>query len=490
MPIREVTFKSGRRGFRRNVYGKIYPTREEAELRSSYALAFDEASRRRIDENGYLHVSQTHLTKEQVAPYYGREIPGNKDLGLDPERVYYGYRSAAELDKAKDTFNGMPLLIVHKQDSAGTPLKDERVGSIGTTPVWSAPYLDNSLTVTDQSAIDAIASGKLKEISCGYYFEPDFTAGEFNGVHYDFVMRNIRGNHVALVKEGRAGPDVAVHDAMPSTLRKKVTKNMKLTRAQVAVRAALSTYLKPRLAMDAAHADLTKLVGSYKKPATLAKAVVRKYGNQLAQDMEIEPEELAELMEAVEEEVKPEEEIKVEEETTFDDDNVSESLRAMLEGKVPDELLVKLLECLEEPIGDDELTPEEKEAKEKAEKEKAEKEKAASEKSGAPAMDANAIKLQARTEAQSHFRSLNEAGRKVRELIGEVDVMAFDSAEDIYGHALKQKGVKIGQYEKSSYKGMVDMLAANKPSLAPAPTFDAAPGTLQGPFAGLNKIKL
>lgn len=148
-------------------------------------------------------------------------------------------------------------------------------------------------------------------------------------------------------------------------------------------------------------------------------------------------------------------------------------------------MLVKLLECLEEPIGDDELTPEEKEAKEKAEKDKA-----ASEKDGAPAMDANAIKLQARTEAQSHFRSLNEAGRKVRELIGEVDVMAFDSAEDIYGHALKQKGVKIGQYEKSSYKGMVDMLAANKPSLAPAPTFDAAPGTLQGPFAGLNKIKL
>jgi len=485
MPIREVTFKSGRRGFRRNVYGKIYPTREEAELRSSYALAFDEASRRRIDENGYLHVSQTHLTKEQVAPYYGREIPGNKDLGLDPERVYYGYRSAEELEKAKDTFNGMPLLIVHKQDSAGNPLKEERVGSIGTTPLWDSPYLDNALTVTDQSAIDAINSEKLKEISCGYYFEPDFTPGEFNGVHYDFVMRNIRGNHVALVKEGRAGPDVVVHDALPSKLKKKVNRNMKLTRVQVAVRAALATYLKPRLAMDAAPADLTKLVGSYKKPSTLAKAVVRQYGNQLAQDMEIEPEELVEMMEAAEEVVEPEEDVRVEEETIFDDARVCESIRAMLDGKIPDDVLEKILAGLAEPVGDDDLTPKEKEAKEKSEREEAEKVG----KERGPTMDADTIKLQARTEAQNHFRNLNEAGRKVRELIGEVDVMAFDSAEDIYGHALKQKGVKIAQYDKASYKGMVDMLAVNQPLAAPAPTFDSAPGSFDGPFAGLNNIK-
>lgn len=442
------------------------------------AMAFDEASRRRIDENGYLHVSQTHLTKEQVAPYYGREIPGYIEQGLDPDQIYYGYRSAEELEKSKDMFNGMPLLIIHKQDSAHAPLKEDRVGSIGTSPVWDSPYLDNALIVTDQSAIEAIDSKKLKEISCGYFFDPDFTPGEFNGVAYDFVMRNIRGNHVALVKEGRAGPEVSVHDAMPSKPI-KVQKIMQLTRKQVAVRATLAAYLKPRLTMDAAPADLTKLVGSYKKPSTLAKAVVRQYGSKIAQDMDIEPEELAELMEAAEEVVEPEEKPVDSDDTIFDEDNVSESLKAMLEGKVPDEVLAKVLACLAEPTGDEDLTDEEKAAKEKAKKKK----------EGELAMDANTIKLQARTEAQAHFRNLNEAGRKVRDLVGELDVMAFDSAEDIYGHALKAKGVKIGQYDKSAYKGMVDMLAANKTS-APAITLDSSPDTFEGQFAGLGNIKI
>lgn len=499
MPIREVTLKGGRKGYRWGVHGKIYPTREQSEKQAAAAfsngytgdsaMAFDEASRRRIDENGYLHVSQTHLTKEQVAPYYGREIPGYIEQGLDPEQIYYGYRSAEELEKSKDMFNGMPLLIIHKQDSAHAPLKEERVGSIGTTPVWDSPYLDNALIVTDQSAIEAIDSKKLKEISCGYFFDPDFTPGEFNGVAYDFVMRNIRGNHVALVKEGRAGPEVSVHDAMPSKPI-KVQKIMQLTRKQVAVRATLAAYLKPRLTMDAAPADLTKLVGSYKKPSTLAKAVVRQYGSKIAQDMEIEPEELAELMEAAEDVVEPEEKGVVDpDDTIFDEDNVSESLKAMLEGKVPDEVLAKVLACLAEPTGDEGLTEEEKAAKEKADKEKADAEEAKKKKEGEPAMDANTIKLQARTEAQAHFRNLNEAGRKVRDLVGEVDVMAFDSAEDIYGHALKAKGVKIGQYDKSAYKGMVDMLAANKPA-TPAITHDSSPDTFEGQFAGLGNIKI
>jgi len=495
MPIIEVKLKSGRTGYRWGAHGKIYPTKAQADKQSAFsngyagdsAMAFDEASRRRIDENGYLHVSQTHLTKEQVAPYYGREIPGFDELGLDPDKVYYGYRSAEELEKSKDMFNGMPLLIIHKQDSAHAPLKEERVGSIGTTPLWSPPYLDNALTVTDQAAIEAIDGELLREISCGYFFEPDFTPGEFNGVAYDFVMRNIRGNHVALVKEGRAGPDVYVHDAMPSKPI-KVQKTMQLTRKQVAARATLATYLKPRLTMDAAPADLTKLVGSYKKPSTLAKAAVRQFGNKIAQDMEIEPEELAELIESAEDVVEPEETSTVDpDDTVYDEDNAAESVKALLEGKVPDDVLAKLLACLAEPTGDEDLTDEEKAAKEKADKEAAEAE--AAKRANEPAMDANTIKMQARTEAQAHFRKLNEAGRKVRDLIGEVDVMAFDSAEDIYGHALKQKGVKIAQYEKSSYKGMVDMLATNKPSNTPA-VMDSSPDTFEGQFAGLGNIKI
>ncbi|WP_019210823.1 DUF2213 domain-containing protein [Yersinia massiliensis] len=500
MPIREVTLKSGRKGYRWGAHGKIYPTREQAEKQGAAAssngyagdaaLALDKASSREYDRNGYLRIAQNHITKEQVAPYYGREIPGFEALGLDPEKIYYGYRPWEEIVKAVDTFNGVPILIVHKLDSADNPLKEERIGSVGTTPVLNRPYLDNAFTFTDKSGIAVIEDGSQKEVSAGYFFTPDFSKpGEFEGVHYDFIFTDLTGNHVTVVPEGRCGPDVHVQDAMPSKPI-KVQKIMQLTRKQVAVRATLAAYLKPRLTMDAAPADLTKLVGSYKKPSTLAKAVVRQYGNKIAQDMEIEPEELAELMEAAEEVVEPEEKKPVEtEETIFDEDNVSESLKAILEGKIPDEVLAKILACVIEPVVGDELTEEEKAAKAQADKDAADAEAARKKKEGEPAMDANTIKLQARTEAQSHFRNLNEAGRKVRDLVGEVDVMAFDSAEDIYGHALKAKGVKIGQYEKSAYKGMVDMLAANKPSQQTI-TQDSSLDTFEGQFAGLGNIKI
>lgn len=499
MPIREVTLTGGRKGYRWGAHGKIYPTREQAEKQAAAAfsngytgdaaLALDKASSREYDRNGYLRIAQNHITKEQVAPYYGREIPGFEALDLDPEKIYYGYRPWEEIVKAADTFNGVPLLIVHKLDSADNPLKEERIGSVGTTPVLNRPYLDNAFTFTDKSGIAVIEDGSQKEVSAGYFFTPDFSKpGEFEGVHYDFIFTDITGNHVTVVPEGRCGPDVHVQDAMPSKPI-KVQKIMQLTRKQVAVRATLAAYLKPRLTMDAAPADLTKLVGSYKKPSTLAKAVVRQYGSKIAQDMEIEPEELAELMEAAEEVVEPEEKPVDSADTIFDEDNVSESLKAMLEGKVPDEVLAKVLACLAAPTGDGDLTEEEKAAKKKADEEAEAEAAAKKKKEGEPAMDADTIKLQARTEAQAHFRNLNEAGRKVRDLVGELDVMAFDSAEDIYGHALKAKGVKIGQYDKSAYKGMVDMLAANKPA-TPAITLDSSPDTFEGQFAGLGNIKI
>jgi hypothetical protein len=39
-------------------------------------LAFDNAPSHRVfDENGFLRVSDCHITKETVNPYYGREVP-------------------------------------------------------------------------------------------------------------------------------------------------------------------------------------------------------------------------------------------------------------------------------------------------------------------------------------------------------------------------------------------------------------------------------
>lgn len=177
------------------------------------SLTFDAApTARSVDENGFLHVASSHITKATVNPYYGREIPGCERLGLDPERIYYGFRDPEELRRSLPTWAGLPLHIEHHPDSADAPEKLTRVGAVGKA-VWNAPYIDAPLTIWDRQAIDAIEDGSFRELSCAYRYEPDFTPGRYEGVEYDFVMRDIRGNHVALVEEGRAGPDVVVADA-------------------------------------------------------------------------------------------------------------------------------------------------------------------------------------------------------------------------------------------------------------------------------------
>ena len=181
-------------------------------------LTFDAApSQRETDENGFLHVGASHITKATVNPYYGREIPGWQEAGLDPEAVYYGLRDPEELQASLETWAGLPLHIEHHIDSAEEPQKLTRVGAVGTGAVWNPPYVDAPLTVWDRAAIE---DGSFRELSCAYRYDPDFTPGSYEGTPYDFIMRNIRGNHVALVEEGRAGPDVVVADSHPTSTKK------------------------------------------------------------------------------------------------------------------------------------------------------------------------------------------------------------------------------------------------------------------------------
>lgn len=184
-----------------------------------FEITFDgEASTRRKDANGFLHVGLSPITKEQVVGYFGVEIPGWKELGLEPTKKYRGYRPADEIRKGAETFNGLPLLFDHHPESAEKPQKEHRVGSVGTDAEWKDPYLLNTMTITDKAAIDAVENGDYRQISCAYRYVPDFSPGVFSGDPYDFVMRDIQGNHVALVQKGRAGPDVIVADSEPSNV--------------------------------------------------------------------------------------------------------------------------------------------------------------------------------------------------------------------------------------------------------------------------------
>lgn len=192
-------------------------------------IALDAQSKRTYDENGFLHVSISPLTRVQVAPYRGCEIPGWQELGLEPERVYRGYRPASELSKPEtiESVNGIPIQLAHHMDYADNPAKNTRVGSTGTDGAFHSPFLTNSLHIQDKNAIDRINDGSMRELSLAYRYKPVFQPGETpDGEKYDFVMTDISANHLALVDEGRAGHEVLVYDSKGGFMADNVDKTL------------------------------------------------------------------------------------------------------------------------------------------------------------------------------------------------------------------------------------------------------------------------
>lgn len=177
------------------------------------AFAFDRASVRRYSDDGHLHVEITPISKAAVNPYLGSEIPGWEELGLKRDKVYQLLRDPEELKAAASSFNNLPLLSEHVPVSADDHPSEIVIGSTGTNAVFKFPYLLNSLVIWKGDDISKIESGSKKEISSAYKYDVEMSPGVFEGAEFDGRMKNLRGNHCAIVEAGRAGSDVAVGDS-------------------------------------------------------------------------------------------------------------------------------------------------------------------------------------------------------------------------------------------------------------------------------------
>ena len=208
---------------------------------------------RHKDNNGHLIVDRTCITKAAINPYRGQEIPNWQALGLDPNKVYMLLRCPTELQRALPTFQGLQLLERHTPVSSEEPEKDSTVGSIGTVVEMDGDNVYSSLRVYDQNAIDLIESEKLNQLSAGYAYTADMTGGEWNGEHYDGVMRNIHGNHVALVERGRIGEDAIIADEMPNEIEEFLMSK------KIALKKGSLSKLQEQLGMDSAE-ELKKTI--------------------------------------------------------------------------------------------------------------------------------------------------------------------------------------------------------------------------------------
>jgi len=172
-----------------------------------------EHSQREIDGNGFITIERNPISKSGVFQYSGRSLPG-----ADPDKIYNVYRPDSELNNPEtlNSFKLIPLVNDHTMLGAGyaTSAEEKGVhGSTGENVVFENGILYATLRIFSTTLKHLIDNAK-KDISAGYKCMYEKSSGFFNGTSYDYIQRNIRGNHLALVHEGRCGSEVSVLDTM------------------------------------------------------------------------------------------------------------------------------------------------------------------------------------------------------------------------------------------------------------------------------------
>jgi hypothetical protein len=126
------------------------------------------------------------------------------------------------------TLNSMklkPVTLNHPTELVTSDNADKlQVGSLGDNPSWTKEWEHRNweevtdgincaidMVITRKDAIDAILNGK-QALSMGYTCDLEMAepGSTWCGVEYDFIQRNIRYNHCAIVDSARAGDNAKI----------------------------------------------------------------------------------------------------------------------------------------------------------------------------------------------------------------------------------------------------------------------------------------
>jgi hypothetical protein len=161
-------------------------------------------------ENGWLRAPAT-LTRVGVFNYMRGDGSIRREL-RPPEEVFHPDSLAS--------FALVPLTNDHPWSEAdglnGKNTHAYACGAVGAPRADATKrFVEADLLVTDAKSVADIRAGK-QELSCGYHADLEHVPGVWRDPvtgrdhRYDAIQRNIRGNHVALVTQGRAGPEARV----------------------------------------------------------------------------------------------------------------------------------------------------------------------------------------------------------------------------------------------------------------------------------------
>ena len=156
----------------------------------------------RDPDTGFLH-ADARISRTGLQTYGDAE--GN---------TWVEYRDESEVfsDASLASFEGVVLTNEHPSDFVTTKnVKDVQIGALKGKPVRDGIYARVPIVITDEASIRGAQSGEGIELSCGYTAnvirESGMTA---DGMRFDARQTEIRGNHVARVPRGRAGPECRI----------------------------------------------------------------------------------------------------------------------------------------------------------------------------------------------------------------------------------------------------------------------------------------
>ena len=178
----------------------------------------------------YLDFAQDDERNKSIASIY-KDV--NDRLWIDCRAARLGimnYRNAdgtisREVNLPEDLFStqtinsafGVPVTFEHPLEGV-VDARNHKTVSIGTV-MFPAKIDDNyflrmRIQIFDDTIIDEIirkiSSGEGWEVSCGYSANLEIKSGNFNGLEFDAIHRDILYNHLALVRKGRAGREVSL----------------------------------------------------------------------------------------------------------------------------------------------------------------------------------------------------------------------------------------------------------------------------------------
>lgn len=170
-------------------------------------------TQREYTDEGFLKVP-ARVARTGIQEYLAREL----GLDGDPNRIVRVYRSPEEVfsPDSLNTYDSSDITNDHpKELVTALTYKGVAVGVVRGPGRPDGDFVAADLMVKDQKTITDINAGKC-EVSAGYTAIYDHAPGVTeDGQAYEYIQREIRINHVAIVDRARAGANARVFDHNP-----------------------------------------------------------------------------------------------------------------------------------------------------------------------------------------------------------------------------------------------------------------------------------